>query len=104
MFATPIVLLPLYIWYEINVCKEDGRVRTDIVDTKDHPHNYLWSGIYFQPHLKKVEKGGEDAYFITEDDSVVGMADGVGGWNKKGIDPALFSNELCANFKQIYQN
>lgn len=56
------------------------------------------------PHPKKKDKGGEDAYFISADDSLVGMADGVGGWNKKGVDPALFSNELCANFKQLYHN
>ena len=30
------------------------------------------------------------------------MADGVGGWNKKGVYPALFSNELCGHFKRIY--
>ncbi len=25
------------------------------------------------------------------------MADGVGGWNDVGVDPALFSRELCKN-------
>ena len=90
------MLLPLYIWYEVNVCKEDGRALK--VEQKEYKHNSLRSGIYSKPHPKKVEKGGEDAYFVSADDSVVGMADGVGGWNKKGVDPALFSNELCTNF------
>ena len=25
------------------------------------------------------------------------MADGVGGWNDHGVDPGLFSRELCTN-------
>ena len=25
------------------------------------------------------------------------MADGVGGWNDHGVDPGLFSRELCIN-------
>jgi serine/threonine protein phosphatase PrpC len=50
------------------------------------------------PHIKKRDKGGEDAYVISPDNSMIAMADGVGGWNKKGVDPALFSNELCRHF------
>lgn len=35
---------------------------------------------------------------------MIAMADGVGGWNKKGVDPALFSNELCRHFLSKYEN
>lgn len=31
------------------------------------------------------------------------MADGVGGWNELGIDPALYSRELCANVAKNYE-
>ena len=32
------------------------------------------------------------------------MADGVGGWNDLGVDPGLFSRELCANVWEEYTN
>jgi len=54
------------------------------------------------PHVKKKAKGGEDAYVISPDLSMVAMADGVGGWNRKGIDPALFSNELVKHYLNNY--
>ena len=56
------------------------------------------------PHIDKRDKGGEDALFVTNDFSVIAVADGVGGWNKKGVDPALFSNELTRRFKDHYHN
>lgn len=28
-------------------------------------------------------------------DQLLAVADGVGGWNDVGVDPALFSRELC---------
>jgi len=49
-------------------------------------------------HPQKVLKGGEDAYFVT--DFVVGVADGVGGWCDKGIDPSLYANKLMEGCKE----
>mmetsp|Transcript_25564 Transcript_25564/g.35273 ORF Transcript_25564/g.35273 Transcript_25564/m.35273 type:complete len:444 (-) Transcript_25564:63-1394(-) len=50
------------------------------------------------PHPDKVAKGGEDAWFISTPDSGGGgslaVADGVGGYNKMGIDPGLYSRQL----------
>jgi len=37
-------------------------------------------------------------------DSLVAVADGVGGWNDVGVDPGLFSRELCANVWEEYTN
>jgi protein phosphatase PTC7 len=43
----------------------------------------------------QVEKGGEDAYFVsTTGGGVIGVADGVSGVAEDGIDPALYSKEL----------
>lgn len=53
-------------------------------------------------HPQKVLKGGEDAFFIT--DFVVGIADGVGGWVDKGIDPALYANKLMEGAKAAVTN
>ena len=46
------------------------------------------------PHAKKVEKGGEDAFFVDSEAMVVGIADGVGGWERLGVDPAAYSRKL----------
>jgi serine/threonine protein phosphatase PrpC len=40
-----------------------------------------------------MKKGGEDAYYI--EDKILVVADGVGGWNSQGIDPAKYAKELC---------
>lgn len=33
---------------------------------------------------------------------LLAVADGVGGWNKRGVDPGLFSKELCKNITEDY--
>lgn len=43
---------------------------------------------------------GEDAFFLARSsvkDVRLGIADGVGGWRKYGVDPALFAWELMSN-------
>ena len=44
------------------------------------------------PHIDKRERGGEDAYFAS--DSLLVVADGVGGWANRGIDAGLYSKSL----------
>lgn len=44
------------------------------------------------PHYKKKHTGGEDSFLVYED--LVMVADGVGGWAGKGIDPGKYSREL----------
>jgi serine/threonine protein phosphatase PrpC len=34
---------------------------------------------------------------------MVAVADGVGGWADSGVDPALYSKQLCRNIKSIYE-
>jgi len=51
------------------------------------------------PHPAKRAKGGEDAYFISDDMKAIGVADGVGGWGDIGVDPALYSRMLMASGK-----
>ena len=45
------------------------------------------------PHDDKASTGGEDSWFIT--DEVIGVADGVGGMTKLGVDSKMFSRTLC---------
>ena len=96
MITGPIFALPMYLWYDIHYNGKKEReqqvqVRSDL--------NYLQSYVCSIPHAKKKLTGGEDAYVLTADGSLTAVADGVGGWKKKGVDPAEFSNELCNNFK-----
>jgi len=49
---------------------------------------------------KKGKKGGEDCYFFSE--KILVIADGVGGWNQLGVDPAEFSREMCKSIKDVF--
>jgi len=46
------------------------------------------------PHPEKVKKGGEDSFFACPDSQSFGVADGVGGWARDGIDPGIFSRNV----------
>jgi protein phosphatase PTC7 len=61
-------------------------------------------GISAIPHPAKVAKGGEDAYFLSTDMKVIGVADGVGGWGDIGVDPALYSKSLMEGSKLSAEN
>ena len=59
------------------------------IDEKKYSSKYFRYGVKNFPHADKVEKGGEDAWVASHNLLVV--ADGVGGWGLRGIDPGLFS-------------
>ncbi|XRB03522.1 protein phosphatase [Pycnococcus provasolii] len=62
------------------------------------------SGTAVIPHPAKADKGGEDACFAgVRDDgaTIVGVADGVGGWAELGVDPARFSRLLMFNAEEV---
>lgn len=58
-------------------------------------------GVSIIPHPAKRDKGGEDAYFVSDDLRALGVADGVGGWGELGVDPALYSRMMMAGAKYI---
>ena len=46
-------------------------------------------------HLSQVHYGGEDAHFISNvGGGAFGVADGVGGWQESGVNPAEYSRTL----------
>jgi protein phosphatase PTC7 len=57
----------------------------------------MLSGSCYLPHPDKVATGGEDAHFICADEQVIGVADGVGGWKKRGVDAGVYARELVFN-------
>lgn len=64
----------------------------------------LTSGSYYLPHPDKVKTGGEDAHFICQDEYVVGVADGVGGWADVGIDAGEYARQLMSNSVSSIKN
>ena len=53
------------------------------------------------PHARKKSKGGEDAFFTDALAMVVGIADGVGGWERLGVDPAAYSRTLMEECESV---
>ncbi|XP_042409218.1 probable protein phosphatase 2C 26 isoform X1 [Zingiber officinale] len=59
-------------------------------------------GSHLIPHPAKVDKGGEDAFLVSNHNGgVFAIADGVSGWADQNVDPALFSRELMANVSEL---
>lgn len=52
------------------------------------------------PSDEKKDKGGEDSWYVN--DYLLSVADGVGGWNLQGVDPAKYSRKLEANVKLYF--
>jgi len=40
---------------------------------------------------------------ILKQSIIKGVADGVGGWRNKGVDPSLISNQLMKNAQQFVE-
>ena len=57
-------------------------------------------GVSIIPHDEKVAKGGEDA--LTASKTLIAVADGVGGWARRGVDPGLFSKQLTKDIQALY--
>lgn len=65
------------------------------------PKRLIAAGIWENPNSHSAHEStrvdcGEDAFFALDSQccSVLGIADGVGGWNSFGVNPALFAWEL----------
>ncbi|KAG2429355.1 hypothetical protein HXX76_011121 [Chlamydomonas incerta] len=55
----------------------------------------LQLAVCYLPHPEKVHYGGEDAHFISDyGGGMMGVADGVGGWQESGVNPADYSRTL----------
>ena len=111
LFAVPVMAaLPFYYVYlneggeDQNKKEGDAVILTDTANSVNFDKNYLTTGVCMIPHRDKAYKGGEDAFSCSSDACMFCLADGVGGWAKKGVDVALYSRELCHGFKELYEN
>ncbi|KAH0632320.1 hypothetical protein KY284_035106 [Solanum tuberosum] len=55
------------------------------------------AGSLYLPKDNPKKPLGEDAHFIDELFQTIGVADGVGGWAKQGIDAGIYTRELMKN-------
>ncbi|KAL4452019.1 hypothetical protein ABPG75_007681 [Micractinium tetrahymenae] len=68
------------------------------------PRLRLQFGVKNIPHPRKAHYGGEDAFFVSEaGGGRAGIADGVGGWQEAGINPADYSKNLMATARQYLE-
>ncbi|KAH9701920.1 putative protein phosphatase 2C 26 [Citrus sinensis] len=71
---------------------------SELNPVQSRPELSFCVGTHLIPHPNKVERGGEDAFFVScYNGGVIAVADGVSGWAEQNVDPSLFSRELMAN-------
>ena len=62
----------------------------------------LYSAGFNIPHPRKAHRGGEDSYVVSSPtNSTIAVADGVGGWESKGVNPRAFADELLIKTYQV---
>ncbi|KAF5941163.1 hypothetical protein HYC85_022330 [Camellia sinensis] len=66
------------------------------VDSNE-PSLTMASGSFYIPKQNEQNPLGDDAHFICPKQQTIGVADGVGGWARKGVDPGEYARELIAN-------
>ncbi|KAJ1691325.1 hypothetical protein LUZ63_015480 [Rhynchospora breviuscula] len=59
-------------------------------------------GVRLIPHPRKIETGGEDALFVSGENGVLAVADGVSGWAERNVNPALFSRQLMSHASNFF--
>ncbi|KZV27335.1 protein phosphatase 2c [Dorcoceras hygrometricum] len=64
---------------------------------KHDPVMSMITGSFYLPKENDSKPLGEDAHFILQEANAIGVADGVGGWFRKGIDSGEYSRELMRN-------
>lgn len=57
----------------------------------------ITAGAFYIPKDNPKRPRGDDAHFFTVESQVIAVADGVGGWSKKGVDAGEYARELMAN-------
>ncbi|XP_019184557.1 PREDICTED: probable protein phosphatase 2C 55 [Ipomoea nil] len=55
------------------------------------------AGAFYIPKHNRAKPLGEDSHFVCSEAQTIGVADGVGGWAKRGIDAGEYSRELMSN-------
>jgi len=61
----------------------------------------IFGGGKIIPNPRKAYRGGEDSYLVSSPtNSTLAVADGVGGWESKGVNPRAFADQIL---KRTYE-
>ncbi|XP_073132216.1 probable protein phosphatase 2C 55 [Henckelia pumila] len=71
---------------------------------KHDPVMSMVAGSFCLPKEDDSKPLGEDSHFILESANAIGVADGVGGWSRRGIDAGDYSRELMRNVVAAIKN
>ncbi|XP_065041559.1 probable protein phosphatase 2C 55 [Musa acuminata AAA Group] len=73
---------------------QEQRCRSHDAVAKRRPLKMKAGSCYIPQKTKLI---GDDAHFVCEHEQVVGVADGVGGWAKLGVDAGEYARELTSH-------
>ncbi|XP_050368820.1 probable protein phosphatase 2C 55 [Argentina anserina] len=59
---------------------------------------------YLSKERRDLPIEGDDAHFICAEENIIGVADGVGGTRKKGIDSGVYARKLMNNAVKAVHN
>ena len=76
---------------EVVVDEKSNNNNNNIVKTNINQYRFVHKTVII-PHDDKKFRGGEDS--ASTSDHMLIVADGVGGWASKGVNPGLYSNLL----------
>ncbi|KAL8041357.1 hypothetical protein ABFX02_10G160000 [Erythranthe guttata] len=62
------------------------------------------AGSFYIPKENENKPFGEDAHFFCPSAQVIGIADGVGGWSRYGVDSGIYARELMRNAEYDVKN
>lgn len=54
-------------------------------------------GSFYIPKDKESNPKGDDAHFICGEKQTIGLADGVGGWTRRGVNAGEYARVLMIN-------
>ncbi|XVF53104.1 hypothetical protein PTKIN_Ptkin05aG0072800 [Pterospermum kingtungense] len=57
----------------------------------------MLSGSFYIARDKGPTPQGDDSHFICEEKQTIGLADGVGGWSRHGVDAGSYARQLMNN-------
>ncbi|XVF51290.1 hypothetical protein PTKIN_Ptkin04bG0173100 [Pterospermum kingtungense] len=57
----------------------------------------MLSGSFYIAKDRDSRPQGDDSHFICEEKQAIGVADGVGGWSRQGVDAGIYARELINN-------
>lgn len=72
-----------------------------VISSNPSAKNYFAYATALIPHPEKAYKGGEDAFFANQ--NLFAVSDGIGTWGEYGIDPGLYSKQLCNEAGKLFE-